>query len=55
MEAARVGRHPGADHMDFSADGSYLMISTEYSGVVAKVDVNKRSCGFVKVGVCRST
>src|ERR1700680_1441602 len=30
---------PGADHMDFSADGSYLMISTEYSGEVAKVDV----------------
>src|SRR4029077_20186467 len=29
---------PGADHLDFSADGSYLMISTEYSGVVAKVD-----------------
>lgn len=31
---------PGADHLDFSADGSYLLISTEYSGVVAKVDVN---------------
>ena len=42
---------PGADHMDFSADGSYLMISTEYSGVVAKVDVNKmKLVGFVKVG-----
>ena len=42
---------PGADHMDFSADGSYLMISTEYSGVVAKVDVNKmRLTGYVNVG-----
>jgi YVTN family beta-propeller protein len=42
---------PGADHMDFSADGSYLMISTEYSGVVAKVDVIKmKLVGFVKVG-----
>src|ERR1700704_4208092 len=29
---------PGADHLDFSADGSYLMISMEYSGVVARVN-----------------
>jgi YVTN family beta-propeller protein len=42
---------PGADHMDFSADGSYLMISTEYSGVVAKVDVNAMQLvGYVQVG-----
>ncbi len=42
---------PGADHMDFSADGSYLMISTEYSGVVAKVDtVNMKLAGYVNVG-----
>ena len=42
---------PGADHMDFSADGSYLMISTEYSGVVAKVDTIKmRLVGWVNVG-----
>jgi DNA-binding beta-propeller fold protein YncE len=42
---------PGADHMDFSADGSYLMISTEYSGVVAKVDVvNMALVGAVHVG-----
>jgi DNA-binding beta-propeller fold protein YncE len=42
---------PGADHLDFSADGSYLMISTEYSGVVAKVDtVNMRLVGSVHVG-----
>jgi len=41
----------GADHMDFSADGSYLLISTEYSGVVAKVDtVNMRLVGFINVG-----
>ena len=31
----------GADHMDFSADGSYFLISTEYAGWVAKVDVAK--------------
>src|SRR5260370_1468505 len=44
-------RWPGADHLDFSADGSYLMISTEYSGVVARVDtVNMRLDGFVHVG-----
>jgi YVTN family beta-propeller protein len=42
---------PGADHLDFSADGSYLMISTEYSGVVAKVDtVSMRLVGYVRVG-----
>jgi YVTN family beta-propeller protein len=42
---------PGADHLDFSADGSYLLISTEYSGVVAKVDVNTMSLvGYVRVG-----
>ncbi len=42
---------PGADHLDFSADGSYLMISTEYSGVVAKVDVNSMQLvGYVRVG-----
>ena len=42
---------PGADHLDFSADGSYLMISTEYSGIVARVDtVNMRLDGFVHVG-----
>src|SRR5260370_38201011 len=37
--------------MDFSADGSYLMISAEYSGVVARVDVvNMRLAGYVWVG-----
>jgi YVTN family beta-propeller protein len=42
---------PGADHLDFSADGSYLMISTEYSGVVAKVDVNAMQLvGYARVG-----
>jgi len=42
---------PGADHLDFSADGSYLMISTEYSGVLAKVDVvNMQLAGYVRVG-----
>jgi YVTN family beta-propeller protein len=42
---------PGADHLDFSADGSYLMISTEYSGEVVKIDTNKmRMVGSVNVG-----
>jgi YVTN family beta-propeller protein len=41
----------GADHLDFSADGSYLMISTEYSGMVAKVDViHMKLVGWVHVG-----
>ena len=42
---------PGADHLDFSADGSFLMISTEFSGVVAKVDCDKMALvGYVNVG-----
>jgi YVTN family beta-propeller protein len=42
---------PGCDHMDFSADGSYFLISTEWSGVVAKVDVNKMElAGYITVG-----
>ena len=42
---------PGADHLDFSADGSYLMISCEYSGMVARIDVvNMKLAGYVQVG-----
>jgi YVTN family beta-propeller protein len=29
---------PGIDHLDFSADGRYLIASTEFSGVLVKVD-----------------
>jgi YVTN family beta-propeller protein len=29
----------GADHLDFSADGRYLMLSTEYAGRIVKVAV----------------
>src|SRR5439155_1314648 len=28
---------PGVDHLDFSADGSYLLVSCEYSGIVVRV------------------
>ncbi|MEN3314683.1 MAG: hypothetical protein V7605_917 [Acidimicrobiaceae bacterium] len=31
--------HSGPDHMDFSADGTYFLISCEFSGWVVKVDV----------------
>ncbi len=41
----------GADHLDMSADGSYLMLSTEYSGRVVKVDTVKMEVvGAVNVG-----
>lgn len=41
----------GVDHMDFSADGRYLMASTEWSGMVVKVDVvNMRIVGALHVG-----
>src|SRR4051812_23156815 len=32
---------PGVDHIDFSADGKYLLASCEFSGTVVKVDVDK--------------
>jgi YVTN family beta-propeller protein len=34
---------PGVDHIDFSADGTYLLASCEYSGEVVKVSVAKRA------------
>jgi len=33
----------GIDHMDFSADGRYLIASCEFSGTLVKVDVEKRA------------
>jgi YVTN family beta-propeller protein len=43
--------HAGADHVDFSADGSFFLLSTEYSGWVVKVDVAKMAVvGAVHVG-----
>lgn len=42
---------PGVDHLDFTADGHYLMASTEWSGMVAKVDtVAMELVGAVRVG-----
>ncbi|MCC7368084.1 MAG: beta-propeller fold lactonase family protein [Chloroflexi bacterium] len=39
-----IGRLPipgsGVDHMDFSADGSYLLVSCEFGGQVVKVGTN---------------
>ncbi len=32
----------GVDHMDFSADGSYLLASCEFSGQLVKVDLKRR-------------
>lgn len=41
----------GADHLDFTADGHYLFISTEYTGMLARVDtVNMELAGAVIVG-----
>ena len=41
----------GADHLDFSADGSFFLLSTEYSGRLVKVDVEKMAiAGVLKVG-----
>jgi YVTN family beta-propeller protein len=42
---------PGVDHMDFSADGSYLLASSEWGGVVTKVDVKEmKITGQLEVG-----
>jgi YVTN family beta-propeller protein len=41
----------GVDHMDFSADGRYLLVSCEYTGVVLRISVTKMTItGFVHVG-----
>ena len=41
----------GADHLDMSADGSYLLLSTEFAGVVVKVDTTTmKIVGDVRVG-----
>jgi YVTN family beta-propeller protein len=43
--------YPGVDHLDFSADGSYLMVSCETSGMFVKVDVASMTiAGKVQVG-----
>lgn len=42
---------PGVDHLDFSADGRYLLATTEYSGMVVKVDTETMSfVGYMRVG-----
>ena len=42
---------PGADDLDLSVDGSYLMVSAEYSGVIARVDTREMALsGSVVVG-----
>ena len=41
----------GPDHLDFSADGSYLLIGCEYDGTVVKVDVKAmKVLGTIHVG-----
>lgn len=43
--------YPGVNHLDFSADGSYLMVSTETAGHVVKIDVETMEIvGTVDVG-----
>jgi len=43
--------YPGVNHLDFSADGSYLMVSTESAGQVVKIDTNTLEIvGTVDVG-----
>jgi YVTN family beta-propeller protein len=42
---------PGVDHLDFSADGSYFLASSEWSGVVSKVDAEEMELvDYVEVG-----
>jgi DNA-binding beta-propeller fold protein YncE len=41
----------GVDHADFSADGTYLIASCEFSGLLVKVDLRTHSIvGYLKVG-----
>ncbi len=42
---------PGVDHLDFSRDGDYFLASSEWSGAVSKVDVEKMELvDYVEVG-----
>ena len=42
---------PGVNHLDFSADGSYLMVTTESAGAVVKIDTTTLEIlGTVDVG-----
>lgn len=44
-------RHSGPNHVDFSSDGRYFLISCEFSGWVVKVDLETRSVvGELNVG-----
>ncbi|HEY6378934.1 MAG TPA: hypothetical protein VI316_07120 [Candidatus Dormibacteraeota bacterium] len=41
----------GADHLDFTADGRFLLVTMEFTGVVTKVDVTAmRVVGYLFVG-----
>jgi YVTN family beta-propeller protein len=41
----------GIDHLDFSADGSYLIGSTEWSGILVKIDTRSMSItGSLNIG-----
>ena len=41
----------GIDHLDFSADGSYLIASTEWSGILVKIDTRSMQItGSLNVG-----
>jgi DNA-binding beta-propeller fold protein YncE len=42
---------PGVDHMDFSADGTFLLASCEFSGQMVRVNLrNETISGYVHVG-----
>jgi YVTN family beta-propeller protein len=42
---------PGVDHMDFSVDGDYLLASSEWGGVVTKIDTQEmKITGQIEVG-----
>jgi YVTN family beta-propeller protein len=41
----------GADHLDFSADGRFFLLSTEYAGRLVRIDVRKMAItGVLNVG-----
>ena len=42
IDSVSVPTCRGVDHMDFSANGRYLIASCEFSGMIVKVDVAKR-------------
>ena len=45
----------GINHLDYSADGSYLLVTCEFAGSIAKIDmIHRRVVGLLRLGAAMS-